>query len=1054
MSHPLGSFRSLAIALVAIFALAACGDSPGGEDASDASVEVSDIAEDSGFDASDSDDADAGANDAAEADTPSDVADVDAAEQDVGADVGRDTFFDPDVPSTGDTATDVPVDAMGVYSIDPSSGPTDGGTFVLIFGYGFTVDTVVLVNGRAVEGLDFVDDETLLAYMPANPVGVYDVKFVNGGTQAILEEGFAYYSELTLSGVEPAVGPERGGVPVRVTGAGFTADTFVSVGGRLGIDRRFIDASTLEFILPPGVAGTADVRVTNANGSVALDDAFTFYAEPEIESISPGAGARTGGYETTIFGRGLGSVTEVSFGPANAVINAQSETSIVVVVPAGNPGGADVRVAGPNGGDTAMNGFVYIGDGGTLEIDGVVPNSGPEMGGDTVLVVGPLVDQAVAVRFDDAPATSLVALGPGMLAVVAPAGVGSADVHVDLPTATANLPDAYRYLPVLEVEAVTPSTGDVAGGEPVTITGAGFTSSSTVRFGPASARSTFISSTELAAIAPPGPLGFVDVQVNDNGRVATLAEGFRYTEVPAISALVPSRGSIAGNTYIIIRGRGFNGDIEVLFGADPATDVTVIDGATLAVRSPRHAAGRAGVRVVVDGVETNVSTFVYFDPYSPAGGWWGDAINGSVNVTVENGATGERVPDAYATLHLRADESARVCRTNDAGQCTISYPDVLGRQTISASAVGFSSATVTSVDAENVIISLSETVPPSSGPPPEYTPPTIVGTLDGLDKLIDPSDDERIVGVIRTSTPGVGASNPQGTGFAQVTWNGESTALPYAMASREGELAVIALCGVLSNSTGEFTPLYMGIQRGLVVRGEGTELEVNLDCNIHLSQSLTFKFRSPPLYAGGPEINEAIPYLNLGNEGATDLLRTARGRDEILTQDHFAPLSVPELADVFYDVIGQSEPLDGGLPFSVVYARNVVNLDERVDFPESVAPADILYPAPNAVAVERRFEWQLPTDIDPDFYYAYIEEPGLIPIRHWEVWLPGDQTGFNLPYFPPDADTAVLPTGSLVIVVLAIDAYTFDYTRFEDNDFGSWNWASYSGAGHYFINPD
>lgn len=1052
--------RAVVAALLA-FALGACGgdngnpaDPDAGTDAvadagDDATTDVGeDPSEDPIADAGE-DVADTGAEDTGAEDTGADTL------QDVGGeDAADDTFFDPDVPVDDDVDDPDPVGPLGILAVDPASGPDEGNTPVIVFGYGFTVDTQILINGRLAEDVDFVDAETILARTPANPAGIYDVKVSNPSEEAVLIQGFSYFADLDADRVEPSTGPERGGVPATLYGAGFTDDTLVSVGGRLGIDIRVLGPQRIEFIVPPGVAGEADVRVTNENGSEVLVGGFDYYAEPTIEAVVPAAGATAGGYVVELRGTGFTDDAIVSFGPSSAATTFIDAQTLEVVVPPGAAGATDVTVASAFGGDTVVGGFRYVADvDGALDPLGVEPASGAAVGGYPATVYGPGVQAATEVLFGTEAAT-IESATPGAVTVTVPAGSGLVDVTVTTADASEVLTDAFEYLPVLAVDAVAPAVGDVRGGDTVVVSGAGFEEGMHVRFGPIPAPSVVVDSAdEMTVVTPPGTIGMVDVTVSDPTRAATLQDGFTFIEDAAVSSIVPSRGAIAGNTYVVIRGRGFYGDVSVFFGDFEAPVVEVVDAATLVVRTPAvPEPERVAVIVNVDGTEVRTGkNFVFYDPFSPAGGWWGDPIDGSVNVTVVEGG-GSPIESAFVTLHIRVEDTAYTCVTNANGQCTISYPEIEGEQTISASAVDYSAVTINHVDAENVVISLSSTEPPSPGTPPPYTPPTIRGTLEGLDKIVDPGEGESIIGVIRTTTPGVGSSNPPGTGFAQVTWVSGDDPIPYEMFSREGDLAVVAHCGVYNEGTGEFTPLYMGVARGLAVRGEGSIYEVDLECDIHLSQTLTVKFRNPPLYAGGPEINQAIPYLDFGGEGAIDFLRAIEGRTEIISQDHFVPLDNPVFAGVEYEFIGQSVTLAGGLPYSVVFARDVLDPDDRVDFPASIPPADLLHPSPGGVAVERRFEWEVATDERPDFYYAYIQDTAQ-EITFWEVWLPGDETGFNLPYFPPGEGAGTLPSGPLVLIVLAVDAITFDYDEFEFNDFGRWNWRAYSAAGWLWINP-
>lgn len=1010
----------------------------GTADAPDGNEIGPDGVDDTGPDAPDATDA---------ADTPDSADTADTAD--------RDTFFDPDVPNGADTGTPPPVGPLGLLAIDPATGPTEGGTPIFVLGYGFTVDTEVRINGRLVDNTDLVDSETILARTPPNPVGVYDVKVSNSSEEALLVQGFTYFARLAPGHVEPATGPTRGGMPVTLTGAGFTDDTLVSVGGRLGIAIDVVSSTRIDFVLPPGVAGDADVRVTNEHGSEVLARAFTYYDEPAIDAIVPAAGGVAGDYLVELRGSGFTPDLTVRFGPVAASIEYVDASLVRVRVPAGAPGPVDVSASSARGGDTLLSGFRYVADpSGSLDVQAVVPSSGSASGGYLATIAGPGVHRATGASFGTAAAT-IVQASPGALVVTVPPGTGLVGVTVDTADESATLEGAFEYRPVLAVSGVVPSRGQVAGGETVRVLGEGFDADVRLSFGPILATAvTVVSPTELSAVTPPGTIGPVDVGVRDRTRSAILRDGFTYFEDPAVASFVPSRGAIAGNTYVVVRGRGFYGDVRVLFGDVEAPVVEVIDAATLAVRTPpAAAAGRVAVTVIVDGIEVRTGkNFVYYDPFTPAGGWWGDAIDGSVNVTVIDAMDGSRIEAAFVTLHVRITDSQFTCRTNPNGQCTISDPAIRGRQTISASAADYSAVTVNRVDAENVVIALSPTVPPTPGTPPGYIPPTIRGTLEGLDKITDPGAGERIIGVIRTTTPGVGASNPPGTGFAQVSWTSGSAPIPYEMASREGELAVVALCGVFNEGTGAFTPLYMGIRRGLAVRGEGSVYEVPLNCNIHLTQTLTVKFRNPPIYPGGPQISQAFPYLDFGGEGAIDLLRVIEGRTEIISNGRFAPLSHSALAGVHYDIIGQTVTTDGGLPFSVVYARDIWSPGARIDFPPSVPPAELRYPTPGTTVVERRFEWTVATSVRPDFYYAYIQDLSQ-EVTFWEVWLPGDETGFNLPYFPPGEETVALPSGPLVLIVLAVDAITFDYDAFEFNDFAAYNWRAYSAAGWVFVNP-
>lgn len=1038
---------------VATLGLSGCSGStgPGAPDTGLDASDVADVTEDTGDpgpDGSDEGEPDRGSD--AGADAGLDAGDANTA--DAEPDDGPDSFFDPDVDDDagGDAGPSGPVE---VYSIDPVRGPIAGGTPVLVLGYGFTPETEILLNGRRLESFDFVDEETILGRTPENVAGTWDLKVTTASGDAVLEDAFTYFANLSVGIVEPDAGPTRGGIPVTVRGTGFTDDARVSVDGQLGIDVRYVDSTRLEFVVPPGIVGLADVRVTSVNGSVAALDAFRYYEDITLEAVVSAAGATTGGYLVDVRGTGFLNDVVVYFGESLATATLVDSTTLRVVVPAGSAGVVDVRVEAEGRlGDVLDGGFQYIAAAGDDGIVAVLPNAGPTTGGNTVTIAGRGLADADAVRFGPSSAT-IVSTDENSVVVTAPARApGLVDVSVDVGVETYTLGGAYRFEPGITVSEVSPASGPIEGGTTVTISGAGFTADSTVRFGAVGARSVrYIGAATLEVVTPPNTLGLLDVSVSSAGRVGRLQNAYRYTTTPGVSTMTPTRGAIAGNTYVVIRGSGFDRDTTAFFDGVAALSVTLLDPSTIAVRTPPRAPGAAVVTVNVGGETLTLrDRFNYYNPFSDALGWWGGPINGSVNVTVIDITTGSFIPDAFVTLHLRAADSRYTGVTNANGQVTISYPEVVGPQNVSASAVGFSSVTVTNVDAENVIIALASPPPASPGGEGESWP-VLSGTLTGLDKITDPGPNEVLIAVIRNTTPSPGGQNPPGTGYTEVRYTDGATSYPYSLPVRPGDMALVAICGVYNEVSGDFTPLYMAVERRIFAR-MGEAYTYDLDCSISMDQFIDFKFIASPLAAGGAEVNQAIPYLDFGGEGGIDLLRIAEGTTEIITGDHMVSLDVPALEGARYYMIGQAVPRAANLPFSVAYARDITNPDALVTFGPMIPPASLRYPAaPARQLVERRFEWALDTATRPDFYYAFITDIAQ-ETTYWEVWLPGDETSFNLPFFPPDAPVEDLPREPLVFIVLAIDAISFDYDAFEFNDFGAQNWNSYSANGWVIYN--
>jgi hypothetical protein len=133
------------------------------------------------------------------------------------------------------------------------------------------------------------------------------------------------------------------------------------------------------------------------------------------------------------------------------------------------------------------------------------------------------------------------------------------------------------------VSTVSPNNGPAAGGTPVMITGANFTSGATVTFGTAAATNVVVmSTTQITATTPAGSAGAVTVTVTVGGQSGSLANGFLYTAFSHIqgnSAVSGADGMSLSVTLASAPGQGNLVCVGVI-GDSGATlnDVSVTDG--------------------------------------------------------------------------------------------------------------------------------------------------------------------------------------------------------------------------------------------------------------------------------------------------------------------------------------------------------------------------------------------------------------------------------------------------------------------------------------------
>jgi hypothetical protein len=120
--------------------------------------------------------------------------------------------------------------------------------------------------------------------------------------------------------------------------------------------------------------------------------------------------------------------------------------------------------------------------------------------------------------------------------------------------------------------------GGVEGGLSVTLTGQNIGQAERVWFG--GLRATIADrpdTNSLIVTTPAHTAGAVAVRAERAGIEATLEDAFTYTEPLEVWGFTPTRGAVAGQTYVEVRGRGFLGALEASLGARRAPLVRRID---------------------------------------------------------------------------------------------------------------------------------------------------------------------------------------------------------------------------------------------------------------------------------------------------------------------------------------------------------------------------------------------------------------------------------------------------------------------------------------------
>ena len=497
----------------------------------------------------------------------------------------------------------------------------------MISGTGFATGASVTFGGVAATGVTVVNTTTITAITPAGSPGSVTVVVTNlDGLGASLGAAFTYLqAPPSVSAVAPNSGSTLGGTVVTVTGTGFQTGAVVRFGGTAATNVSVSNSTTLVATTPAHAPGAVTVQIVNADTqSGSLANAFTYQAAPPpvVSSVSPTSGTTGGGTVVSITGSGFASGATVRFGGVLATgVNVASPTLLTAVTPAGS-GTVDVRVTNPDGQVGQVNNAYSYVSSPAPTLAGVSPNTGIRTGGTSVTLTGTGFLPGAVVRFGSTNATSTVVVSPTQITATTPSVASTGVVAVTVTNTdgkAATLSNAFTFTTSMFVTAVSPSSGTTGGGTPVTITGSGFASGATVRFGTSNATSVVIANANLiTAVTPARSSGAVTVTVtNPGGEAASLANAYTYVTAssPTVTAVTPSGGPLVGGNTVTVTGTNFNTGATVLFGSRTASGVIVSTSTQLTAVVPAGASlGNVSVTVRNtdgrDGTKSNAYTYL------------------------------------------------------------------------------------------------------------------------------------------------------------------------------------------------------------------------------------------------------------------------------------------------------------------------------------------------------------------------------------------------------------------------------------------------------------
>ena len=353
----------------------------------------------------------------------------------------------------------VPIAAAvpGINSVTPSSGPTSGGTYVIIAGPGLggglgtcTFNGLSLIGLHQGTGTD--GKATYEGTTPASTAGPATIVITNSGGTVTDTTHFTYVASTppTVTGVSPNSGPTNGGISVTITGTYLSGATAVKFGTDNATNYTVNSATQITATAPAHAAGTLDITVTTTAGTSTISsaDQFTYIVPlpPTVGGVSPNSGSTLGGTSVTITGTNFTWVSAVKFDAVNATgYTVNSTTQITATTPAG-AGTVHVTVTTAGGTSTTSSAdqFTYVVPPAPV-VSGISPATGAVNGGTMVTISGTSFTGATAVSFGSTPAFSKTVNSDTQITAISPAGTGTVHVTVTAPGGTSATTSADQF---------------------------------------------------------------------------------------------------------------------------------------------------------------------------------------------------------------------------------------------------------------------------------------------------------------------------------------------------------------------------------------------------------------------------------------------------------------------------------------------------------------------------------------------------------------------------------------------------------------------------------
>lgn len=400
-------------------------------------------------------------------------------------------------------------------------------------------------------------------------------------------------------------------------------------------------------VAPAGTStGALDVRVTNPDlASYTSLNAWIYkICNLVITSVTPDYGPAIGGVEVVLSGAnfdedvtlGVEFVHKYEDGTTESTVVERNRflkitnTQVHIDLPPSIQGITDVVVYNRFGSRTLTDGFVFTAPRSNPVIDSITPSQGGALGGDIIEISGEDFRNESMVYIGANQAEVLVATWDTLTVRTSAGAPGIFDVTVINPDGSAvTKRDGFTYISYPQVEDVSPSVVNTAGGTIVTISGDQFYKGAEVFFekGGLETPSTEVKVVDVNTIYARVPevvqTGFYDVIVRntdyDPGSglgEGILGEGILYEDPPAQSPdfqdIYPDRGPVTGGIRVVVTCLQAAPDAQIFVGLEEAQVNEYLGDGRFSITLPPNEEGNYFVTVTNPDGGTGVSDTAVF----------------------------------------------------------------------------------------------------------------------------------------------------------------------------------------------------------------------------------------------------------------------------------------------------------------------------------------------------------------------------------------------------------------------------------------------------------